>query len=93
VFEWERVDIPMINTWAQRMKDGNYDHRKGHGRILMGVDGLPVCMLLTIVDDYFIHGPTKRKCHWFFSAFMDYMVRLDLDRNLWNLATTGLGHG
>jgi hypothetical protein len=67
---------PMINTWAQHMKDGSYDHRRGHGRILMGADGLPACMIFTIVDDYFIHGPTKRKCRLAFSAFMDYMVRL-----------------
>jgi hypothetical protein len=65
-----------LNTWESHMKDGKYEGRKGHGRIIMGADGLPSCVLFTIVDDYFIHGPTRCKCRLAFSAFMDYMVRL-----------------
>jgi hypothetical protein len=65
-----------LNTWESHMKDGKYEGKKVYGRIIMGADGLPACLLFTIVDDYFIHGPTRRKCRLAFLAFMDYMVRL-----------------
>jgi hypothetical protein len=65
-----------INTWATAMKDGSYDPRKGHGRVLMGADGLPAALIWVMVDDYLIHAPTKRKCQLAFSVFMDHMVHL-----------------
>jgi hypothetical protein len=65
-----------INTWATSMKDGSYDPRKGHGRVLIGEDGLPAALIWVMVDDYFIHAPTRRKCLKAFTAFMDNMVRL-----------------
>jgi hypothetical protein len=42
----------------------------------MGSDSLPAVLIFCIVDDYFIHGPSKGKCRKEFSAFMDYMLRL-----------------
>jgi hypothetical protein len=68
---------PQLNTWGEALKTGVYDGRNGHGRILMGRDGFPAVLIFCIVDDYFIHGPTKSKC-WraFSSAFMDFMLRL-----------------
>jgi hypothetical protein len=65
-----------INTWATAMKDGSYDPRKGHGRVLIGDDGLPAALIWVMVDDYLIHAPTKRKCYAAFSSFMDHMVRM-----------------
>jgi hypothetical protein len=65
-----------INTWATAMADGSYDPRKGHGRVLIGEDGLPAALIWVMVDDYFIHAPTKRKCQEAFSVFMNNMVRL-----------------
>jgi hypothetical protein len=67
---------PQLNTWGEALKTGNCDGRNGHGRVLMGSDGLPAVLIFCIVDDYFIHGPTKSKCQKAFSAFMDYMLRL-----------------
>jgi hypothetical protein len=49
-----------INTWATAMKDGSYEPRKGHGRVLMGADGLPAALIWVMVDDYLIHAPTSQ---------------------------------
>jgi hypothetical protein len=65
-----------ISTWATAMKDGSYDPRKGHGRVVMGREGLPAALIWVMVDDYLVHAPTKRKCQLAFSSFMDHMVRL-----------------
>ena len=64
------------NTWRTKLDGKEYDSRLGHGRILMGQDGLPASRIWAMVDDYFIHSPTERKCHEAFGEFMDYMLRL-----------------
>jgi hypothetical protein len=64
------------NTWKDAMAGDDYDPRKGHGRILMGPDGLPAALLWVMVDDYLVHAPTKKKCCQAFSAFMDHMLRM-----------------
>jgi hypothetical protein len=66
---------PQLNTWGEALKSDQYDGRNGHGRVMMGADGLPAVLIFCIVDNYFIHGPTKSKCRRAFSAFMDYMLR------------------
>jgi hypothetical protein len=53
---------PQLNTWGEALRTGNYDGRNRHGGVLMGSDGLPAVLIFCIVDDYFIHGPTKGKC-------------------------------
>jgi hypothetical protein len=65
-----------LNTWATAMKGGSYDPRKGHGRVLMGSDGLPAALIWVMVDDYLIPAPTERKCREAFTVFMNRMVRL-----------------
>jgi hypothetical protein len=67
---------PQLNTWGEALKSDQDDGQNGHGRVMMGADGLPAVLIFCIVDDYFIHGPTKSKCQRAFSAFMDYMLRL-----------------
>jgi hypothetical protein len=67
---------PTVNTWGEALRNNKYDARNGHGRVMMGKDGLPAVLIFCIVDDYFIHGPTKNKCRRAFSAFMDFMLRL-----------------
>jgi hypothetical protein len=64
------------NTWKDAMEGKEYDVRKGHGRVLMGADGLPAALLWVMVDDYLIHAPTKKKCCEAFSVFMDQMLRM-----------------
>jgi hypothetical protein len=65
-----------LNTWATKMSDGTYDVRLGHGRVVMGADGLPAALIWVMVDDFLIHAPTRRKCNQAFSLFMDNMVRM-----------------
>jgi hypothetical protein len=66
----------LLNTWASKMADGTYDVRVGHGRVIMGDDGLPAALIWVMVDDFLIHAPTQRKCYQAFSLFMDHMVRM-----------------
>jgi hypothetical protein len=51
-----------LNTWATKMTDGTYDLRLGHGRVIMGNDGLPAALIWVMVDDFLIQAPTQRKC-------------------------------
>jgi hypothetical protein len=46
--------------------------------VQVGSDGLPVALIRGMVDDFLVHGPTKRKCGEGFSAFMDLTVRLGI---------------
>jgi hypothetical protein len=66
------------NTWRKSMSGRGYDKRLGHGRVRVGTDGLPVALIRGMVDDFLVHGPTKKKCGEGFSAFMDLTVRLGI---------------
>jgi hypothetical protein len=74
VFQGEVV----LNTWSEALSTGIYDERLGHGRMMIGEDGLPVAIIFSMVDDYFIHGPTMEKCGYAFGIFMDTALRLGL---------------
>jgi hypothetical protein len=65
-----------VNSWATGLGGTTYKPGWGHGRVLIDDDGLPSVRIFTIVDDYFVHGPTKQKTATAFSCFMDHMVRL-----------------
>lgn len=64
------------NTWRTKLAGEPYDPHLGHGRVLMSPEGLPSSRIWAMVDDYFIHSPTKQKCRAAFAEFMDYMLRL-----------------
>jgi hypothetical protein len=64
------------NTWRTKLAGEAHDSRLGHGRVLIGSDGLPASRIWAMVDDHFIHSPTKRKCHKAFGEFVDCMLRL-----------------
>jgi hypothetical protein len=49
------------NTWRKSMSGRGYDKRLGHGRVRVGTDGLPVALIRGMVDDFLVHGPTKKK--------------------------------
>jgi hypothetical protein len=66
------------NTWRQSFGGDIYHPQLGHGRVLIGADGLPAALLFAHVDDYFIHGPTLRKTCLAFNDFMDLSVRLGI---------------
>jgi hypothetical protein len=42
---------PISNTWASRSSNKGYDSYLGHGRVLLGLDGLPATLLWEHVDD------------------------------------------
>ncbi len=60
------------NTWRKSLDGKPYDPRLGHGRVCLGKDGLPACLIWGMVDDFMIHGPTKNKTCKAFAEFMDY---------------------
>jgi hypothetical protein len=66
------------NSWRQSFGGTIYHPTLGHGRVLIGADGLPAALLFAHVDDYFIHGPTLRKTCLAFNDFMDLSVRLGI---------------
>jgi hypothetical protein len=66
------------NTWRKSLDGKPYDPRLGHGRVCLGKDGLPACLIWGMVDDFMIHGPTKNKTCKAFAEFMDYSVRLGI---------------
>jgi hypothetical protein len=68
----------VLNTWSEALATGKYDERFGHGRMLMGKDGLPTAIVFSMVDDYFVHAPTMGKCDEAFGVFMDTAIRLGL---------------
>jgi hypothetical protein len=44
---------PIENSWRESLAGRPYDPRLGHGRVLMGADGLPAALIFGFVDDYF----------------------------------------
>jgi hypothetical protein len=42
----------------------------------MDPNGSPASQIWAMVDDCFIHSPTKRKCRMAFAEFMEHMLRL-----------------
>jgi hypothetical protein len=69
---------PIENTWRNSLGGKGYDQRLGHGRVYMGKDDLPAALIWGMVDDFFVHGPTKEKCGKAFSEFMDLTVRIGI---------------
>jgi hypothetical protein len=52
----------LINDWKLALEGDGFDPKFGIGRILIGSDGLPVCLIWKNVDDIFLHGPMRAKC-------------------------------
>jgi hypothetical protein len=70
--------VPHENTWRHSFTGAAYHPKFGHGRVLIGADGLLAAVIFAHVDDYLIHGPTCRKTCLAFNAFMDLSVRLGI---------------
>ena len=68
--------VPVENSWRVRLQGGDHHSHWSSGRVLMGEDGLPACQVWAHVDDYLVHGPTKKKTCQAFAAFMDLSVRM-----------------
>jgi hypothetical protein len=49
----------LINDWKVTLECDEFDPKLGIGRVLIGYDGLPACLIWIHVDDIFMHGPTR----------------------------------
>ena len=68
--------IPHQNDFATALSGRGFDPDLGRGRVLMGPDGLPSCLLWLHVDDCLLHGPTKSKCMEGLRQLLDLSVTL-----------------
>jgi hypothetical protein len=50
------------NDWKVALEGDGFDPKLGIGRVLIGSDGLPVCLIWIHVDDIFLQRPTRAKC-------------------------------
>jgi hypothetical protein len=53
---------PMQNDYAGAFAGAGYHPHLGIGRVIIGLDGLPACIIWIHVDDLLIHGPSYEKC-------------------------------
>ena len=66
--------VPVENTWRQALDGGFFRPSLGHGRLQVQSNGHPVAQIWAFVDDFYLHGFTKRDCAKALSAYMDLSV-------------------
>jgi hypothetical protein len=49
----------VINDWKVVLEGDEFDPKLGIGRVLIGSDGFPACLIWIHVDDIFLHGPMR----------------------------------
>jgi hypothetical protein len=52
----------LINDWKVALESDGFCQKFGIGRVLIGSDGIPACLIWINVDDTFLNGPTREKC-------------------------------
>jgi hypothetical protein len=60
------------------LEGDEFDPKFGIGRVLIGSDGLPACLMLIHVDDIFLHGPTREKFTSNLKKLLDLTVLVGL---------------
>jgi hypothetical protein len=68
----------LINDWKVALGGDEFDPKLGIGRVLIGSDGLPACLIWIHVDDIFLHGPTCEKCTSALKKILDLTVLVGL---------------
>jgi hypothetical protein len=68
----------LINDWKVALEGSGFDPKLGIGQVLIGSDGLPVCLIRIHVDDIFLHGPTRAKCTSVLKKILDLAVLVAL---------------
>jgi hypothetical protein len=48
----------LMNDWKVALECDRFDPKLGIGRVLIGSDGLPFCLIFIHVDDILLQGPT-----------------------------------
>jgi hypothetical protein len=68
----------LIHDWKVALEGDGVDPKLGIGRVLIGSDGLPVCLIWIHVDHIFLHGPTRAKCTSALKNILDLTVLVGL---------------
>jgi hypothetical protein len=68
----------LINDWKVALEGYGFDPKLGIGRVLIGSDGLPVCLIWIHVDGIFLHGSTRAKCTFALKNILDLTVLVGL---------------
>jgi hypothetical protein len=68
----------LINDWKVTLEGDAFYPKLGIGRVLIGSDGLPACLIGIHVDDIFLEGPTREKCTSALKKILDLTVLMGL---------------
>jgi hypothetical protein len=68
----------VINDWKVALEGEEFDPKLRVGRVLIGSDRLPACLMLIHVDAIFLHGPTREKCTSALKKILDLTVLVGL---------------
>jgi hypothetical protein len=68
----------LINDWKVALESSRFDPKLGIGRVFVGSDGLPVCLIWIHADYIFLHGPTRAKCTSALKNILDLTVLVGL---------------
>jgi hypothetical protein len=64
----------LINDWKVALEGDEFYPKLGMGRVLIGSDGLPACLIWIHVDSIFLHVPTRTKCSSALKKILDLTV-------------------
>jgi hypothetical protein len=67
-----------INDWRVALEGSGFAPKLGIGRVLIGSDGPPRCLIWIHVDNSFLHGRTREKCTSALKKILDLTVLLGL---------------
>jgi hypothetical protein len=68
----------LINDWKVALEGDEFDPKLGIGRVLIGSDGLPACLIWIHVDDIFLHESTRETCTSALKKILDLTVLVGL---------------
>jgi hypothetical protein len=68
----------LINDWKVALEGSRFDPKLGIGRVFIGSDGLPVCLIWIHVDEIFLHVPTRAKFTSALKKILDLTVLVGL---------------
>jgi hypothetical protein len=74
----EMQEEVLVNDWKVALEGSGFDPKLGIGRVLIGSDGIPFCLIWIHVDEIFLHGPTRAKCTYALKKMLDLTVLVGL---------------
>jgi hypothetical protein len=66
--------VVRIKDWRVDIEGSDFDPELDIGRVLIGSDDPPSCLIWNHVDDIFLHGPTREKCTSALKKILDIAV-------------------